>query len=433
MSAEAQGPPATEEVQEGQRRWREARRSCSLNTVGVRVPLVLTTARKSRQAGGKPPTLPLAAANQMNLSEFHYDLPEERIAQRPLADRDASRMLLLERESGQFEDRQFRELPELLRGDELIVLNNARVLPARLYGHREGIHAVAIGKRNPARAEFLQAKIEVLLVRQLAEDTWEALVRPGRKIRTGERIVFGETAGEPEAGLEARVEGRGDFGLRILKFRSAIGLHQALDRMGHIPLPPYIHRAEEPADRERYQTVFARRGTAVAAPTAGLHFTPGTLEKIRARGIELAEITLDVGLGTFEPVRTERLEDHKIHSEGYEIPEAAAEAILRARSEGRPVLAVGTTVVRALEDSAEKNKDENHAIRAGRAEAKIFLYPGKPFRVVGQLLTNFHLPSSTLLALVAGFAGRENILRAYRHAVESGYRFYSYGDCMLIR
>jgi S-adenosylmethionine:tRNA ribosyltransferase-isomerase len=369
----------------------------------------------------------------MNLSEFHYDLPAERIAQRPLRDRDASRMLMLKRASGAFEDRQFRELPELLRGDELIVLNNARVLPARLFGHRAGIHAVAPGKRNPARGEFLKCKIEVLLVRQLAENTWETLVRPGRKIPTGERILFGECAGGQEAELEARVEGRGDFGLRILKFHSANGLHQALDRLGHIPLPPYIHRADEPADRERYQTVFARQGAAVAAPTAGLHFTPEILEKIRARGNEIVEITLDVGLGTFEPVRTEKLEDHKIHSESYEIPQGTAERIERARGEGRPILAIGTTVVRALEDSAEKNRDRNAAIVAGRAEATIFLYPGRPFRIANQLLTNFHLPCSSLLALVAGFAGRENVLRAYEHAVESEYRFYSYGDCMLIR
>ncbi len=360
----------------------------------------------------------------MDVHEFDYELPAGQIAQRPLAERDASRLLLLGRANGEWEDRQFRELPEILRGDELMVLNNARVWPARLFGRRAGIHAQPLGKRNPARNEFLQREIEVLLVRQLSQDTWEALVRPGRKIPTGERIVFGD--GE----LDATVEGRGEFGLRVLRFTSKNGFHEALVRLGHIPLPPYIKRADEPMDRERYQTVFARGGIAVAAPTAGLHFTPQILDRIRARGVEIAEITLNVGLGTFEPVRAERLEEHRIHSESYEIPECAAEAIAKARRENRPVLAVGTTVVRALEDSAEKN---GGSPAAGKFEANIFLYPGKIFRVVNQLLTNFHLPRSTLLALVAAFAGRENILRAYRHAVESGYRFYSYGDAMLIR
>jgi S-adenosylmethionine:tRNA ribosyltransferase-isomerase len=360
----------------------------------------------------------------MDVSEFDYELPAGQIAQRPLSERDASRLLLLDRVIGAWQDRQFRELPEILHGDELMVLNNARVLPARLFGHRAGIHAQPVGKRNPARNEFLHTKIEVLLVRQLSSDTWETLVRPGRKIPTGERIVFGD--GE----LDATVEGRGDFGLRVLRFTSPNGVHEALDRLGHIPLPPYIKRADEPMDRERYQTVFARSGIAVAAPTAGLHFTPQILDRIRARGVEIAEITLNVGLGTFEPLRTERLEEHKIHSESYEIPECTAEAIAKARCENRPVLAVGTTVVRAIEDSAEKN---GGLPAAGKFEANIFLFPGKIFRVVNQLLTNFHLPRSTLLAMVAAFAGRENILRAYRHAVESGYRFYSYGDAMLIR
>jgi S-adenosylmethionine:tRNA ribosyltransferase-isomerase len=383
----------------------------------------------------------------MKLSEFHYDLPPERIAQRPLAARDESRMMLLDRASGAYKDRWFREFPSLLRGDELIVLNNARVLPARLFGRRAGIHATEPGKRNAARGEFLSTRIEVLLVRELEPGLWEALVRPGRKVPSGERIVFSaegeeargddsrEAPSSAPAGseLEAVVEGRGEFGLRVLRFSCTSELQEVLGRLGHIPLPPYIKRADELEDRERYQTVYASRGSAVAAPTAGLHFTGDILEKVRARGVEIAEITLDVGLGTFEPVRTERLEDHKIHREHYEISEAAAEAIERARRERRPILAVGTTVVRALEDAAEKSGTAGGALRPGRAEASIFLYPGKPFRVVSQLLTNFHLPGSTLLALVAAFAGHEAVLRAYRHAVEAQYRFYSYGDCMLIR
>jgi S-adenosylmethionine:tRNA ribosyltransferase-isomerase len=363
----------------------------------------------------------------MNLDELNFDLPPERIAQRPLAERDASRMLLLDKITGAWDDRHFREFPDLLRGDELIVLNNARVLPARLFGRRVGIHAESPGTHSPARREHLQAPIEVLLVRQLAPDTWETLVRPGRKIPVGEKIVFGE--GE----LEAVVESRGEYGLRVLRFASKTGFHEALGRLGHIPLPPYIKRADEPADRERYQTVYARQGNAVAAPTAGLHFTPEILRRIHARNIEIAEVTLDVGLGTFEPVRTERLEDHKIHLESYEIPEATVQAITQAQSEARPVLAIGTTVVRALEDAAEKAAARGGTLSPGKSEAAIFLYPGKRLRVVNQLLTNFHLPQSSLLALVATLAGKENILRAYRHAVAAEYRFYSYGDCMLIR
>jgi len=363
----------------------------------------------------------------MNLSELDYDLPPERIAQHPLPERDASRMLFVDRTTGARGDRRFRELPDLLRGDEVIVINNARVIPARLFGKRAGIHAQRIGAHNPAVTEFLQSDIEVLLVRQLDADRWEALVRPGRKIPTGERIVFGE--GE----LEACVEGRGQYGLRVLRFRSRRGFHEALARLGHVPLPPYIKRVDEPEDRERYQTVFARKGNAIAAPTAGLHFTPEILKGIREKGIDILEITLEVGLGTFEPIRTERVEDHVIHREAYEIPEETASAVERAKRENRPVLAIGTTVVRALEDAAGKNLDRGAPIASGKAEASILLYPGQPFRIVDQLLTNFHLPRSSLLALVAAFAGRENILRAYRHAVDAGYRFYSYGDSMLIR
>lgn len=363
----------------------------------------------------------------MDLQDFDYNLPPDRIAQHPLDRRDASRMLLLDRVTGAWEDRAFRDFPDLLRGDELVVLNNARVLPARLFGRRAGVHAQLPGQDNKVRREFLSAPIEILLVRAVGPDLWEALVRPGRKVSTGERILFGE--GE----LEARVEGRGSYGLRVLRFTARKSFQEALGRLGHIPLPPYIKRPDEPADRERYQTIYARQGCAVAAPTAGLHFTTDILDRLRARGIETAEITLDVGLGTFEPIRTERLEDHKIHTETYEISDAAAEAIEKARRNNRPILAVGTTVVRTLEDAAENYSAKSGQVSAGRFEAKIFLYPGKPFRVINQLLTNFHLPRSSLLALVAAFGGRERVLNAYHHAVQAGYRFYSYGDCMWTR
>jgi S-adenosylmethionine:tRNA ribosyltransferase-isomerase len=371
----------------------------------------------------------------MNLDELNFDLPPERIAQHPLSTRDASRMLLLDKTTGAWDDRYFREFPDLLRGDELIILNNVRVLPARLFGRRVGIHAEPPGIHNPARHEHLKTRIEVLLVRQLSPDTWETLVRPGRKISVGEKIIFGERERDGEPELEAVAESRGDYGLRVLRFFSKSGFHEALARLGHIPLPPYIKRADEPADRESYQTIYAKQGSAVAAPTAGLHFTPEILQRIGARNIPIAEITLDVGLGTFEPVRTQRLEDHKIHVESYEIPEATAQAIAKAQTEARPILAIGTTVVRALEDAAEKSAERGSGAppSPGKSEAAIFLYPGKPLRVVNQLLTNFHLPQSSLLALVATVAGQENILRAYRHAVAAEYRFYSYGDCMLIR
>jgi S-adenosylmethionine:tRNA ribosyltransferase-isomerase len=363
----------------------------------------------------------------MKVSDFDYHLPPGLIAQKPLSERDASRLLLLDRRTGEFEDRVFRDFPDLLRGDELIVLNNARVLPARLFGHREGIHA---GHHSPENKEFLTARIEVLLVRHIEGGTWECLVRPGRKVPAGERIVFGD--GE----LAAQVETRGDYGLRVLRFSARGDFREIVERLGHMPLPPYIKRGDELSDRERYQTVFARQGTAVAAPTAGLHFTPAILGRLRSRGIEIAEITLDVGLGTFEPVRTDQIEEHNIHKETYEISEATAEAIVRAKRESRPILAIGTTVVRTLEDAAKKSVARNEngpLVVPGKAEAEIFLLPGKRFRVVDQLLTNFHLPQSTLLAMVSAFASREHVLAAYRHAVAAGYRFYSYGDCMFLR
>lgn len=371
----------------------------------------------------------------MLLSEFDFELPPELIAQSPLAERDASRMLILDRGAFGWQDSAFRSLPELLRGDELIVVNNARVIPARLFGRRSGVRSEKPSSTGRTAAEFLSSPIEVLLIRQLSPDEWEALVRPGRKIRVGERIDFGD--GE----LTAAVLGRGEYGLRRIRLTAHGGVAQAVERLGHVPLPPYIAREDEPADRERYQTIFAERPGAVAAPTAGLHFSPSILEQLRRRGVEIASITLDVGLGTFQPIHEEEIDRHKIHSERYEIAEAAAAAICKARREARPILAVGTTVVRALEDAAQKSAARHGGsgnaatplVEPGPAEANIFIKPGHAFRVVDQLLTNFHLPQSTLLILVSAFAGREFILRAYRHAVAERYRFYSYGDCMWIR
>jgi S-adenosylmethionine:tRNA ribosyltransferase-isomerase len=371
----------------------------------------------------------------MLLSDFQFELPQELIAQQPLPQRDASRMLILDRDKQAWEDSAFRALPDLLRGDELLVVNNARVIPARLFGRREGIRSETPGHNRRTVREFLSSEIEVLLTRQVAPDEWEALVRPGKKIRVGERIDFGD--GE----LTAEVISRGEYGLRRIRLTAKGEVSRAIERLGHVPLPPYISREDDTADRERYQTIFADRPGAVAAPTAGLHFSPAILERLRQRSIETVSITLDVGLGTFQPIHEEEIEKHKIHSERYEIPDAAAAAICRARRDGRPILAVGTTVVRALEDAAEKSAARHGEIldaakslvESGPAEANIFMKPGHTFRVVNQLLTNFHLPQSTLLILVSAFAGRELILRAYRHAVDARYRFYSYGDCMWIR
>ena len=365
----------------------------------------------------------------MNLSEFDYELPPERIAQRPLAERDASRMLLLDRTSGAWEDRHFREFPELLRGDELIVVQQCprdagAPVRAPLRSYSDGAGAATI----PRAKNFCSAPIEVLLVRQLAPDTWETLVRPGRKVPTGERIVFGE--GELEG---ARRRARRHTDCAWCDLRRRMASTKRSDASGTFRCRPTSSAwtslptasATRPYSQSGESRLRRRRRDCISRPRFS--------GESRERGIEIAEITLDVGLGTFEPVRTERLEDHKIHAEAYEISEATAAAVARARRDNRPVLAIGTTVVRALEDAAQKSGSPAEPVAHGKLEAEIFLYPGKTFRAVDQLLTNFHVPRSSLLAMVAAFAGRENVLRAYRHAVESGYRFYSYGDCMLIR
>lgn len=361
----------------------------------------------------------------MLVSEFHYELPQELIAQEPLADRAASRLLHLDRVSGELRDRAFREFPEMLRPGDLVVFNNTRVFPARLYGRRSGAKAQAVSPQNPAARDFLKGRVEVLLTQQLSESTleWECLVHPGRKIGVGEHLFFGE-----HDELQAVVTARGSFGERHIRFGAVPDFFALVERLGHVPLPPYIAREDRPGDRERYQTIYARERGSVAAPTAGLHFTPEILGQIRERGIETAEVTLHVGLGTFQPVRVERVEEHKLHQEWYCIPAEAAAKINTALDAARRVVAVGTTTVRTLEDSAR----QSGRVQAGSGEAGIFIYPGFESRVVGALLTNFHLPQSTLLMLVCAFAGQERVLEAYRHAVEQKYRFYSYGDCMFV-
>lgn len=380
----------------------------------------------------------------MLVSDFQYDLPPERIAQEPLADRAASRLLHMYRLNGtwqgqKWQDRKFREFPGLLRPDDLLVVNNTRVFPARLYGHRSGQRAQPLSPHNPAARDFLRGRVEVLLTRQVADDPneWECLVRPGRKIGIGERLYFGDP---PE--LEAEVTERGSFGERRIRFAPVADFFARVERIGHVPLPPYIDRDDRAADRERYQTVYAQApgsmARSVAAPTAGLHFTSEILDEIRGRGIEIAEITLHVGLGTFQPVRVEKVEDHKLHREWYEIPAEAAQAINLAKAQKRRVVAVGTTTVRTLEYAAEcaaRHAAESaggDCIETGRGEADLFIHPGHRFRIVDALLTNFHLPQSTLLMLVCALGGKDLVMSAYRHAVEAGYRFYSYGDCMFV-
>jgi len=348
----------------------------------------------------------------VHVSEFNYHLPESSIAQEPQADRAASRMLVVHRREGRWEDRTFRDFPSYVRPGDCVVLNDSRVFPARLLGHRAGVHALPVGKNNPKRGRNLSGEVEVLLLRPLSADakTWTALVHPGRKMRTGERVRF--------ADLEAEIVARGEFGERTVRFLFEGDLYAKLEAIGHVPLPPYIKRPDGPADRERYQTVFARDPGSVAAPTAGLHFTPAILDTCRAAGASIACVTLHVGLGTFQPLHADVVEEARLHAERFAIAE---ENMARLRSATRRIC-VGTTSVRSLES----------AWRGQREETDIFIYPGFDFQATDALLTNFHLPQSSLLMLVCAFAGRDLVLAAYRHAVETGYRFYSYGDCMLV-
>ena len=339
----------------------------------------------------------------MRLSDLEYDLPERLIAQTPPTERSGARMLVLDRAAGRLEDRRFQDFPDYLRPSDRLVLNNTRVLPARLYGRRPS-----------------GGRAEALLVREISAEPprWEALVRPGKKLDVGARI-------ELDAGWSAEVVARGDGGLRTLEFSGPGEFQETIERIGHMPLPPYIKREDAEPDRERYQTVYARRSGSAAAPTAGLHFSPEVLDRVRAQGARTVEITLHVGLGTFQPIQVDDLADHVMHAERFSIsPEAAADL----RGPGR-VVAVGTTSVRTLEHAARAGRDK---IEAGDGETALFITPGFEFQAVDAMLTNFHLPGSTLLALVCAFAGTEATLAAYRHAVAEEYRFYSYGDCMLI-
>ncbi|MDQ3799478.1 MAG: tRNA preQ1(34) S-adenosylmethionine ribosyltransferase-isomerase QueA [Acidobacteriota bacterium] len=342
----------------------------------------------------------------MLITDFDYELPEELIAQEPLERRENSRMLVVRRGENAFADDSFVNFPGLLGKDDVLVLNNTKVFPARLLGEKE-----------------TKAKIELFLVRELENQTWETLARPARRLKTGTKIFFGEK-------LEAEVLEKNAEGHCIVRFESEGDFDDVLEEIGQTPLPPYIKREDGnfDKDRERYQTIFAKQRGAIAAPTAGLHFTPEVLEKIRNAGVAIVEITLHVGYGTFEPVRVSDLSEHKVMPEQYEISEPAAQILNAAKARGRRIVAVGTTTTRALESSISADGK----FQTGKRLADLTITPGYKFKAIDGLLTNFHLPQSSLLVLVATFAGYELIMKAYRHAVASRYRFYSYGDCMLI-
>ena len=356
----------------------------------------------------------------MRISDFDYELPEELIAQHPLERRDASRMLVVSRPEGSWRDSSFSEFPSELRAGDALVVNNTRVFPARL-----------VGKREPTGG-----RVELLLVRRredLGVNIWETLARPARRLEAGVRLAFGDGRLRAEV-VSATEDGAG----RVVRFQpdgesTEEDFDALVEEFGQVPLPPYIHRegsdlAAREEDRERYQTIYAAARGAIAAPTAGLHFTPRVLEETKARGVRTVELTLHVGYGTFAPVRVEELAEHRVAPERFEISEEVAAEINLARRDGGRVVAVGTTVVRALESAAAKEG----RVRAGRGETALTITPGYEFRAVDALLTNFHLPRSSLLVLVGAFAGRELVLAAYRHAVAARYRFYSYGDCMFI-
>ncbi|WWR17439.1 tRNA preQ1(34) S-adenosylmethionine ribosyltransferase-isomerase QueA [Lachnospiraceae bacterium JLR.KK008] len=340
----------------------------------------------------------------MKTSDYDFDLPPELIAQDPLTDRSGSRLLTLDRDSGAVGHHQFREITDYLRPGDCLVLNNTKVIPARLYGVKQETGAV----------------IEVLLLRRRENDLWETLVKPGKKARAGTQLIFGD--GE----LTGVVSDVLEDGNRLIRFTYEGIWEEVLDRLGEMPLPPYItHKLQ---DRTRYQTIYARYEGSAAAPTAGLHFTEQLLREIEAKGVSLVYVTLHVGLGTFRPVKVENIQEHLMHSEWYEVTEEAAERINRSKREGGRILCVGTTSCRTVESAA----NESGIVRPGQGSTEIFIYPGYRFRVLDGLLTNFHLPQSTLLMLVSALAGREHVLAAYEEAVRERYRFFSFGDAMLI-
>lgn len=348
----------------------------------------------------------------MKLEEFDYDLPEELIAQQPSEQRDACRLMVLNRREGTIEHRHFYDILEYLHPGDLMVLNDSRVIPARLFGYKEktGAH------------------IELLLIKRLEGDDWECMVRPGKRLKEGDSVIFNQ-----ERLFRAHVRGFCDpeSGTRVIRFEYEGIFMERLEEIGSMPLPPYINRPADEEDKERYQTVYSKVDGSVAAPTAGLHFTEELLHKAKEKGVEIVYVTLHVGIGTFRPVKTENIEDHKMHFEEYTVSEESADKINRALREGRRVISVGTTSTRTLESAAVREGD-SWKVEAGTKSTGIFIYPGYEWKIVGALITNFHLPKSTLIMLISSFYNREKILEAYREAVREKYHFFSYGDAMLI-
>lgn len=340
----------------------------------------------------------------MDVKDFYYDLPQELIAQDPLEDRSSSRLMVLDKKTGEVEHKVFKDIVEYLKPGDCLVINNTKVIPARLYGVKEGT----------------QAKIEILLLKRKENDVWETLVKPGKKCKPGTVISFGEGL------LTGEIIDVVEEGNRLIQFHYEGIFEEILDQLGQMPLPPYItHQLQ---DKNRYQTVYAKYDGSAAAPTAGLHFTPELLAQVREMGVEIAEVTLHVGLGTFRPVKETDVLKHHMHSEFYRIEQTEADKINRAKKEGHRVISVGTTSTRTLESAA----DENGFLREASGWTEIFIYPGYQFKVIDALITNFHLPESTLVMLVSALAGREQVLHAYKLAVEEKYRFFSFGDAMLI-
>jgi S-adenosylmethionine:tRNA ribosyltransferase-isomerase len=346
----------------------------------------------------------------MRTSDFDYDLPPDLIAREPARPRDSSRMMLLDRKTGDWTDSHFRELPEFLDPSDVLIINDTRVIRARIRGRLE-------------RASGTSREVEVLFAAPLGDGAWEVLCRPGKRIHSRDRIIFGN--GE----LEGVFGDLRDHGLRLIQLSTTQPMEDFLETYGHIPLPPYLEREDTAADAEEYQTVYAKTPGAVAAPTAGLHFTPTMFDRIGSRGVEILRITLHVGIGTFIPVRSEDPAEHALKPERYAITEETASRLNAARQEGRKIIAVGTTTTRTLEYMIQKHG----CFLAETGEADLFILPGYEFKAVGGMLTNFHLPKSTLIMLVSAFIGRPAVMKAYQHAVAERYRFYSYGDCMLIR
>lgn len=341
----------------------------------------------------------------MNVKDYDYDLPEELIAQDPLEDRSSSRLMVLDRQTGDVEHRHFTDILEYLHPGDCLVINNTKVIPARLFGVKEDT----------------QAKIEVLLLKRKENDIWETLVKPGKKAKPGTKLVFGDGL------LTAEVVDVVEEGNRLIQFHYDGIFEEILDQLGQMPLPPYI--THQLKDKNRYQTVYAKYDGSAAAPTAGLHFTKELLQKVKDMGVDIAEVTLHVGLGTFRPVKVENVLDHHMHSEFYMVSQEAADKINRAKESGHRVIAVGTTSTRTLEAAA----DENGRLHETSGWTEIFIYPGYQFKVIDALITNFHLPQSTLVMLVSALAGREHVLHAYETAVKEKYRFFSFGDAMLIQ